>query len=564
MATIKERAAALNLAEKLRNRPQARGLFVKAPQCPSLGSSIISHLRSSLKGRRRRVYLVSHNDCFLGSEAVDAVAEYIGSDKTFEGVTACRDKVVNVCQALLDCNVFETVGTKVFGKDRKHAAFQDSKSALYRFHQHAPIEEDLEKGVLVSSIQKLFACSPSDREPKCLMPTTPVKFAQTSSHVPQLGSPGGSDVSASLPVETRVENLSLSPNSVETHSVLPQSVVDAVWQEQTLLRLLQIVDLPILEGVLHISQIPSGSTPAHPMSHCKPDLTNHLDRQILKAFRDSRDDEWLRAALDCLDFLPDQAVVKLSRELPLLFPQDQQSADQADGNAPGNECLSESGTAQCKMLLYGTLVRHYSNTDRPSLLPEQMAGIYSAITDLFENAKLATALEALQLCLKLLTPRCREELCHILTFMTVAADAQEIKLDKEMENRLAVKRSFSRAILNSKALSKEREDLMVVFMLSNLKEIFKTPGYLHKGVSDKLADLVQAKQPDVTGCQFSNRTSIDTTKTTTDQELWSLLHLIQLDTKISAKERKRRLGQFYRAHPEIFNKYFGESAVNVL
>lgn len=43
-----------------------------------------------------------------------------------------RGKVVCVCQALLDCNVFEAVGTKVFGKDKKQDAFQDSKSALYR------------------------------------------------------------------------------------------------------------------------------------------------------------------------------------------------------------------------------------------------------------------------------------------------------------------------------------------------------------------------------------------------------------------------------------------------
>lgn len=43
-----------------------------------------------------------------------------------------RDKVVCVCQALLDCHVFEAVATKVFGKDRKRDVFQDSKSALYR------------------------------------------------------------------------------------------------------------------------------------------------------------------------------------------------------------------------------------------------------------------------------------------------------------------------------------------------------------------------------------------------------------------------------------------------
>lgn len=41
-----------------------------------------------------------------------------------------------------------------------------------------------------------------------------------------------------------------------------------------------------------------------------------------------REDEWLRAALDCLDFLPDQPVVELSRELPHCFPPDQESRDQ--------------------------------------------------------------------------------------------------------------------------------------------------------------------------------------------------------------------------------------------
>lgn len=50
-----------------------------------------------------------------------------------EGAAVSRDKVACVCQALLDCHVFEAVGTKVFGKDRKRDVFQDSKSALYRF-----------------------------------------------------------------------------------------------------------------------------------------------------------------------------------------------------------------------------------------------------------------------------------------------------------------------------------------------------------------------------------------------------------------------------------------------
>ncbi|KAM7413986.1 hypothetical protein PAMA_019010 [Pampus argenteus] len=547
MASIKERAAALKLAEKLCVRPQAHGVASKPVQSSSLWSGLISHLRSSVTVKHRRVHLKSHS------------------------AIASRDKVVLVCQALLDCSVFEAVGTKVFGKDKKRDVFQDSKSALYRFvNVPTPSVDELERGALVNGIQKLFCGAPSHRQGEQTLPTgshvpmsTPVRFTQTCIKANQLDTP----VSGRLSLEPMVDSLSLSPSRVQTDSVLPQSSVDEVWQEQALLRLLNLVELPLLEGVLQCCHTSPSPPPSHLLAHSNPDLiysSNHLDRQILKAFRDSQEDEWFRAALDCLDFLPDQPVVELSRELPHCFPEDQERCN----NCEEQPRLSQSSLAQCKLVLYETLVKHYSHTDRPPLLPQNMTDIYTAITDLLANAKLDTALEALQLCLKLVPSSCREELHRLLTFMALAADPQEIKLDKEMENRLAVKRSFSKAVLHCKALSKEKEDLLVVFMLSNIKEIFKIPGALHKGVSDKLASLVQGKQPDVTGLalcqQVSSRTYIDSTKTTTNQELWILLNSINLDDKISTKERKRLLRQFYQAHPEIFNQYFGDSAVSVL
>ncbi|XP_049929409.1 DEP domain-containing protein 7-like [Epinephelus moara] len=578
MASIKERAAALHLAEKLCVRPQAHGVTSKPVQSSSMWSGLISHLRSSVTVKRRRVHLKSHGDCFLGSEAVDVVAEHISC--VFEGADVSRDKVVCVCQALLDCNVFEAVGTKVFGKDKKQDLFQDSKSALYRFvGESFPSVDELERGVLVKGIQTLFCSAPSDRQEEQTCPTgshvqtsSPVRCTQTSIESNQLDT----SATAGLSLEPLVN--SVSPSRMQTHTALPQSLVEEVWQEQTLLRLLNLVELPLLEGVLQCSQTASSPPPLNPLAHSNPDLiysSNHLDRKILKAFRDSQEDVWLCAALDCLDFLPDQPVVALSRELP--FPQDQDSCQQVpaggrsqdgDNNSDEQPGLSNSGLAQCKLLLYRTLVKHYSHTDRPPLLPHHMTDIYTAITDLLVNAKLGTALEALQLCLKLLPPGCRDELRKLLTFMALAADPQGIKLDKEMENRQAVKKSFSRVILHSRALSKEKEDLMVVFMLCNRKEMFKIPGALHKGVSDKLASLAHEKQPDVTGSTFCqqvpSRTFADSTKKTTNQELWALLRSIHLDTKVSAKERKRLLRQFYQAHPEIFNQYFGESAVNVL
>nr|XP_046250481.1 DEP domain-containing protein 7-like [Scatophagus argus] len=592
MASIKERAAALNLAEKLSVRPHAHGVASKSVQSSSMWSGLISHLRSSVTVKHRRVHLKSHSDCFLGSEAVDVVTEHIRTVRGFESASVSRDKVVCVCQALLDCSVFEAVGTKVFGKNRKQEVFQDSKSALYRFVSVCtPSVDELERGALVNGIQKLFCGAPSDRQDERKYPTEshvqmsiPVKLTQTSVKAKQLDTPA----TDSLSLEPVVD--SLSPSRVQTDAVLPPSLVDEVWQEQTLLMLLNLVELPLLEGLLQCSQTNSSPPQLNLMAHSNPDLiysSNHLDRQILKAFRDSQEDEWLCAGLDCLDFLPDQPVVELSRKLSHCFLQDQDSCEHVpaarslqDGaqslsseSTPDNggdkqSRLSQSVLAQCKLLLYGTLVKHYSHTDRPPLLPQNMNDIYAAITDLLVNAKFGTALEALQLCLKLLPAACRDELRRLLTFMALAADPQGIKLDKETENRLAVKRSFSRAVLHNKAFSKDKEDLMLVFMLSNIKEVFKIPGALHKGVSDKLASITQGKQPDVTGSTFcqqvSSKTYLESTKNTTNQELWALLNSIHLDTKISTKERKRLLGQFYQAHPEIFNQYFGESAVSVL
>lgn len=200
MASIKERAAALNLDEKLCVRPQgepliaprgglqmrrvlspadeallqafpgaqrltsallpAHGVSIKSVQSSCAWNSLILHLKASVAVKPRRVHLKSYSDCFLGSEAVDVLEEYTkglkGPDGRNEeappvrvfsrstdqlhpscvvgavGARAPRPKVACVCQTLLDCGVFEAVGTKAFGRDRKQDPFQDSRSALYR------------------------------------------------------------------------------------------------------------------------------------------------------------------------------------------------------------------------------------------------------------------------------------------------------------------------------------------------------------------------------------------------------------------------------------------------
>ncbi|CAL8358498.1 unnamed protein product [Lota lota] len=583
MATIKERLAALNLAEKLYVRPPSLGGICKNYQSLSSWSGLIAHLKASVEVKRRRVLIKSHGDCFLGSDAVDVVADHLSHVKGLEGATVSRDKVVVVCQSLLDCNVFEAVGTKGFGKDKNLDRFHDCSNALYKFLPHTPSVDELERGVLSRGVQKYFCTDASDGQealkPRCraaAMLCSPAKCMELPGNTKHLETL--SDASRSLAV-IETDKLSLSPSRLQTDTVLPQTLVNEVWQEQTTVRLLKLVDLPLLDGVLQCS-LNQGShfTAPHPLAHCNPDLIyrdHHLDRQILQAFRESNEDEWLCAALGCLDLLPDQPVMELSRAIPNCFRQDADCQEYMvadsifpeEGKCDDDSCVfSPGGLSQCKLLVYGILVKHYSLTDMLPLLPGHLTNVYTAIIDLLVNAKLDKALEALQLCLKLLPTSCREELRRLLTFMSLAADPQGIRLDKEMENRLAVRRSFSRALLHSKTLSKDQEELMVVFMLSNRQEIFRIPGALHKAVSDKLANIVHKKPPDVTGSTFCQQDYRDSAhcRENTNGELRALLNNIYLDPKISDKKKKSLLRQFYQSHPEVFDNFFGDSALSML
>ena len=44
---------------------------------------------------------------------------------------------------------------------------------------------------------------------------------------------------------------------------------------------------------------------------------------------------------------------------------------------PGCPC-----TEQCKLMLYETLLKHYSHPDQPSLLSSHMSDVYTGVTDL--------------------------------------------------------------------------------------------------------------------------------------------------------------------------------------
>lgn len=67
----------------------------------------------------------------------------------------------------------------------------------------------------------------------------------------------------------------------------PFPVINEVWREQTIARLLQLVDLPLLDSLLEHQEVkPQLPQPKKDSGYVI--TSNYLDREILKAFSDSQ------------------------------------------------------------------------------------------------------------------------------------------------------------------------------------------------------------------------------------------------------------------------------------
>uniref|UniRef100_A0A4W4GHT5 DEP domain-containing protein 7 n=1 Tax=Electrophorus electricus TaxID=8005 RepID=A0A4W4GHT5_ELEEL len=480
--------------------PTDHRMVSKPFQSSVIWRQIISHLQAEVKVKRRRHYLKSHSNCFLGSDAVNVIHGYINQNKILGNMEVPRAKVVRVCQALLDCRVFEAVASRTFGKESKLRVFQDSDGSLYRFlstTHNSPLLCSAENTLLSPDEQRK---AHSQQDDLLFSHSTPVKGDHIMDVLLE-----GLDLRISL-------SLSLS---------LSLSVVSKVWQEQTVQRLLQLIELPILDGLLDCKEYHPTQSGVH---NNEPDLlftSNYLEREILKAFKESQKEEWLSAALDLLDFLPDQQVVEMSRELP-----------------------------RCKALLFDILAKHYGQANPQPLLPTPLNDVYTQITELLVNGKAEAALEVLQLCLKLLPAASREELYRLLGFMSLAADPQHIRLHKEVENRMMVKKTFGRAIIQSKSLPKGKVDLLLLFMLDNHEDIFKVPKTTFCFISVYMVYISWI-------FHRSRNLYKETVKELTNSELFVLLRNIDENPSYSMKEKNRLLAQFYKGHPDIFAQYFG-------
>ncbi|CAJ1054828.1 DEP domain-containing protein 4 [Xyrichtys novacula] len=512
-----------------------------------LWHNIIQALQTQVEVRRYRRHLRVHAECFSGSDAVDAVLSYLMQNVVFCTSEVSRLKAARLCQALMEAKVFEPVGTKLFRRD-KEVAFEDSSCSLYRF---------LEYKVLPNSAMKECNDDTENVAPEAVelkrKRSARLKELRTVSNPLAVG-----------PSDRRVERLlrtiNLRPSvfpslntTPSTSAFLSKAVVDEVWKQQTLLQLLQVVDLPVLDCIL------ASPSKVQPQVFRAP-LANHdlvfsntcLERELLDTLNLPQFDGWLSAAADCLELFPDQLIVVAGEQL-----------SQQGGSAFIEVDQAEQMDNQ-KRVLFETISKHYSGQEKTPLLSGHHMDIHAAILDLLEKGKEQDAIKASQLCFRLLEASVRDELRRLLAFMATAAHPDACRLQKQIDNRALVCRTFQKAIIQNPELTRPQTETFTLFLMDNCSLIFKTPTSLIEAVRGTLRTMQQGKDPDsiatFTFCQqVTPREYEDQREATTLDSLKQLLHNISSSTTLPMKEKKRLLKEFEKHHPVVFLQHFSST-----
>lgn len=485
-------------------------------QATHLWNSIIQALKTQVEVKNRRQHLRTYPNCFIGSDAVDVALCHLMQNMYLSSYDISRTKGVQLCQALMDHKVFEPVGAKLF-RTEAELVFEDSNSHYYRFLESKSAAE----------------CSPSEKS------FGKEKRRSRTGHVVTICNPTALDTANEklnqlLHCICDIPNAHLNQDLSKPSSTPSPKDVENVWKQQVMVRLLQLIHIPVLEGILD--------------SPVKADYKKHftdlivsntfLDREILRTLNLPKLDGWLAAAVECLEYFPDEQIVMLSQQL-----------SETSGDAENLDSY--------KKMLFEVITKYYSQ-ERDPFLDCRMVQILLGIVELLENGKQSQALEAIQLFLRLLKPQTREEFRRLMIFMTTASETDAYRLQKQFDNKVMVLKTFTKVIVHNPTVSRGQSEQFTMFLLDHSNDLFKTPMELLDLVSTKLRSLQNGGDPDdFSGFTFCQRLSFKEYEAQryiyTKREIQQLIKMVDSSFVLPEKKKKKLMKEFQKYHPSTFS-----------
>ncbi|KAK3097684.1 hypothetical protein FSP39_012092 [Pinctada imbricata] len=509
-------------------------------------NEIVDHMKSNIVCKRHRLKMRNYDNCFTGAHAVDVVMTYLLSDRNTFSTDLSRDKAIKLCQSLMDRHVFSSVSSR---SSEVKKGFDDSHNKLFRFvnpdsesniNETSTIietssDEDQDYSIVEDGRgnQSIRISSENDQDflddSIICNPVAVNKKGQVLHEIINLHQSFTRRKSrSSLKADTSI----LSRSGKEKTAEVSPSAIEGLWKEVALCQLLTIIDLPFLDGILTADK--------NEKKHIKQNIV--ISNVVAKHYNmpangiNNVTDSVMRSALNCIECLP-KGLLVLEREFV-------------------KECHPAA-----KIQAFQVLSEHYSKIEEP-LLPERFLDLHLNILNLVLQQKNKLALEALQLDMIILPWNIKEELHRLLKFMSACASLEEFQLDSKVDNENLILDTFTDCIIRHKVVAHKLARVLVLFLMNNLQEIFTIPKIIKDRVASRMDDLKTGEVSPVRDITYCSQVSLEQYKKQavegTKSALVDMMNGILDNTTISLKEKKQRLKQFQKCHPQLYAQHFSE------
>ncbi|XP_064625185.1 DEP domain-containing protein 1B-like [Lineus longissimus] len=196
--------------------------------------------------------------------------------------------------------------------------------------------------------------------------------------------------------------------------------------------------------------------------------------------------------------------------------------------------------------------------------------VYSALWDhsssVFSETHENKLISALQICCLLLPPGNRRKLHLLLRLMNKMVNNTELHLDDDLPIRTQVLQTFCRCIIVS-AMEGEFDEqtslCLTAFMMDNYDRIMVVPQDLKEHIETRLAEMQRAQVKYVedpvmvTFCKRLTQEEYEQeTLSNSELAIADLLEAIVKNEKMAFKEKKKKLKQFQKEYPKIYQRKF--------
>ncbi|XP_037672295.1 DEP domain-containing protein 1A isoform X4 [Choloepus didactylus] len=490
-----------------------RGVPPGPYRATKLWNEVTTSFRAGMPLRKHRQHFKKYGNCFTAGEAVDWLYDLLRNNNNF-GPEVTRQQTIQLLRKFLKNHVIEDI------KGRWGSENLDDNNHLFRFPTTSPLKTlprrhpELRKNSIENlSKDNIFKLRNLSRR-------TPKKH--------------GLHFSQENTEKIKCESINEDQENSVDNREISQGDVEEVWRYIILIYLQTILGVPSLEEVINPSQV----IPQHIMYNM-----SNTSKHGVVILQDKSDDlpHWVLSAMRCL------------------------------ANWPKSNDMNNPTYVGFERDVFRTIADYFLDLPEP-LLTFEFYELFVNILGLLQPHLERVAISALQLCCLLLPPPNRRKLQLLMRMISrMSQNVDMPQLHDAMGTRSLMIHTFSRCVL----CCAEEVDLdellaarLISFLMDHHQEILQVPSYLQIAVEKHLdylrkghiknpTDGLLAPLPTYSYCKQISTQEFDEQKVSTSQAaIAELLENIIKNKGLPLKEKRKKLKQFQKEYPLIYQKRF--------